>query len=206
MHVGGGRDTGGVAAPPPTRGDRRQDGATTGRTADLTVNSTLHIGGNIMTSLFSRAVPCGALLAIALATSACSSIVDGTTQEIVVNTSPAGADCAIERQGLSIARVNPTPGAATIEKTKHDITIRCTKDTFHEATYFNKSDVAGATFGNIILGGGIGWAIDSASGADNKYTSPVNITLVPLTEPQPAPQHSPTGDEKKAAADGTPTS
>ncbi len=35
-------------------------------------------------------------------------------------------------------------------------------------------------------GGGIGWAIDSASGADNKYTSPVNITLVPLKEETPA--------------------
>jgi len=32
---------------------------------------------------------------------------------------------------------------------------------------------------NIILGGGIGWAIDSASGADNKYESPITITLVP---------------------------
>jgi hypothetical protein len=27
------------------------------------------------------------------------------------------------------------------------------------------------------LGGGIGWAVDSASRADNKYESPVNITL-----------------------------
>jgi hypothetical protein len=39
--------------------------------------------------------------------------------------------------------------------------------------------VAGATFGNIVLGRAIGWAIDSASGADNKYESPVNLTLVP---------------------------
>ena len=31
----------------------------------------------------------------------------------------------------------------------------------------------------IILGGGIGWAIDSARGADNKYDSPINITLAP---------------------------
>ena len=51
---------------------------------------------------------------------------------------------------------------------------------FPRATFHNKSDAAGATFGNIVLDGGIGWAIDPASGADNKYTSPVNITLVPL--------------------------
>jgi hypothetical protein len=35
------------------------------------------------------------------------------------------------------------------------------------------------TFGNIVVGGGIGWAIDSSTGSDNKYTSPVNISMVP---------------------------
>ncbi len=110
--------------------------------------------------------------------SACSSIVEGTSQEIVINTVPEGADCALEREGQVIGRVNPTPGAVTIKKTKHDMNIVCNKAGYQKATYFNKSDVAGATVGNILLGGGIGWAIDSASGADNKYTSPVNITLV----------------------------
>ncbi|GAK44011.1 conserved protein [Tepidicaulis marinus] len=96
-----------------------------------------------------------------------------------MNTNPTGANCELKREGVAIGRVSPTPGAVTIRKTKHDITIVCLKDGYQEASYFNKSDVAGATVGNVILGGGIGWAIDSASGADNKYTSPVNITLVP---------------------------
>lgn len=128
---------------------------------------------------------------------ACSSIVEGTSQEIVVNTNPGGADCALIREGIVIGRVNPTPGAVTIKKTKHDITIKCDKDGFEQATYFNKSGAAGATFGNIILGGGIGWAIDSASGADNKYDSPVNITMVPKQavaagiEPPSAQQKTP---------------
>ena len=78
-----------------------------------------------------------------------------------------------------IARVNPTPGAATIKKTKYDITILCDKDGFEQASYMNKSGAAGSTFGNIVAGGVIGWGIDSASGADNKYDSPVNVTLVP---------------------------
>lgn len=107
-----------------------------------------------------------------------------------MNTNPQGANCAFEREGITIARVAPTPGAATIKKTKHDILVKCSKDGYHEATYFNKSDVAGATVGNIILGGGIGWAIDSASGADNKYETPMNITLVPLSEPAPESQTS----------------
>ena len=111
--------------------------------------------------------------------SACSSIIEGTSQEITVNTNPTGADCALEREGVSIAHVNPTPGSATIKKTKYDITVRCNKDGYQEATYLNHSGAAGATLGNILAGGGVGWAIDSASGADNKYDNPVNITLVP---------------------------
>jgi len=42
-------------------------------------------------------------------------------------------------------------------------------------------------FENIILGGGIGWAADSASGADNKYDSPVTGPELPPQAPRPAP-------------------
>jgi len=111
--------------------------------------------------------------------SACSSIIEGTSQEIMVNTNPPGANCSLERQGISIARIDPTPGSATIKKTKYDMIIYCNKKGYQEASFFNHSGEAGATFGNIVLGGGIGWAVDSAAGADNKYESPVNITLVP---------------------------
>jgi hypothetical protein len=125
------------------------------------------------------------ILALLIVMSGCSSVIEGTSQEIVVNTNPAGANCSLDRQGVSIARINPTPGAATIKKTKYDITIVCKKDGYQDATYMNKSGSAGATFGNIVLGGGIGWAIDSAAGADNKYDSPVNITLVPVETKKP---------------------
>ena len=117
------------------------------------------------------------MLASVLLLPACSSIVEGTSQELVINTTPEGANCALEREGQVIGRVNPTPGGITIKKSKHDITVTCTKSGYETATYHNKSDVAGATVGNILLGGGIGWAIDSANGADNKYTTPMNITL-----------------------------
>jgi hypothetical protein len=58
---------------------------------------------------------------------------------------------------------------------------------FDQATYLDHSGAAGATFGNIVLGGGIGWAIDSAAGADNKYESPVNLTMVPKAAVVPVP-------------------
>jgi hypothetical protein len=115
---------------------------------------------------------------------ACSSVIEGTTQEITINTNPTGADCALMRQNLPIARVTQTPGSATIKKTKYNIVVVCTKPGYQMATYLNHSGAAAATFGNIVLGGGIGWAVDSASGADNKYDPVVNLTLSPASAAQ----------------------
>jgi hypothetical protein len=116
---------------------------------------------------------------------ACSTIIEGRSQQLMVNTNPSGADCGLYRQGIRIATVQNTPGIALVEKTKHDIWVACVKSGYQLATHYDKSGAAGATFGNIILGGGIGWAIDSATGSDNKYESPVNITLVPNQPGQP---------------------
>ena len=114
----------------------------------------------------------------------CSWIVQGTSQDIFVNTTPAGADCILEREGREIATLANTPGTVSVEKTKHDLTITCTKDGYQTATYYNKSgwesgSGAGGIALDVLLTLGLSSAIDSATGADNKYKSPVNITLLP---------------------------
>jgi len=119
-----------------------------------------------------------------LATTACSTIIEGRSQQLTINTNPPEASCILLRQSLPIATINSTPGSAYIEKTKYDITVECTKEGYQKATYLNHSGVAGATFGNIALGGLIGWGVDSATGADNKYETPMNVTLVPDEAPK----------------------
>lgn len=121
--------------------------------------------------------------------SGCSSIVEGTSQTLTVNTNPPGATCDFNRESRVIGTIQSTPGSLLVQKTKHDITVVCRKEGYQDASFFNKSDVAGATVGNIILGGGIGWAIDSASGADNKYTEIMNIDLQPVPEPETRSRH-----------------
>lgn len=111
-----------------------------------------------------------------LFSTACSSIIEGRSQTLTFNTNPPGANCVLTRNGLTIGNVQ-TPGGIVVEKTKHNIQVVCSKDGYDDSTALLKSGVAGATFGNIILGGGIGWAIDSASGADNKYEDVVNVSL-----------------------------
>ena len=142
-----------------------------------------------------------------LSCAACSSIIEGTSQQIEVVTNPAGASCTLVREGQPIGTINPTPGSVLIKKTKYDITVLCDKQGFAQATYLNHSGAAGATAGNIILGGGIGWAIDSASGADNKYDTPVNLTLVPAQAITPTSPATPASAGKPvASAGGAPTS
>ncbi|MGF1630269.1 MAG: PEGA domain-containing protein [Kiloniellaceae bacterium] len=114
----------------------------------------------------------------------CSSIVLGTDQDIAINSNPPGASCILEREGVKVGELSSTPGKVTVSKTKHDITISCDKEGYQTATYINDSGwesgsgAAGIAL-DVILTLGISSAIDSATGADNKYESPVNITLLP---------------------------
>jgi len=131
----------------------------------------------------------------------CAMIFDGKSQQIVINTNPPGAYCVVIRNGASIASIAQTPGGVNIKKSKSDIKIECSKPGYQTATYLNHSGVAGATYADIIGGafGLIGWGVDSATGSDNKYDAPVNITLPlaptgldaipnPNDLPAPAPQ------------------
>ncbi|WP_300299699.1 hypothetical protein [Ferrovibrio sp.] len=124
-----------------------------------------------------------AALGMSVAISGCVSVFEGTSQDISVGTNPAGATCSFIREGQSIGTVQ-TPGILTVRKSKHDITIKCNKDGYHEASYLNNSGVSGTIAANVVvdilLTAGISSIVDSANGADNKYDSAVNLTLIPI--------------------------
>src|SRR6185436_8032262 len=116
---------------------------------------------------------CAAIAAV-FALTGCATIIEGTSQEIMVVTNPSGASCVIERQGQAIAAIPSTPSAALIKKTKYDILIKCKREGFEEAVFMDHSGLAsGSVAGNVaadlILTAGLSSIIDSASGADNKY-------------------------------------
>jgi hypothetical protein len=117
------------------------------------------------------------LVSLVMILSGCASIIEGRSEQILVNTSPDGASCSFVRNNEPIGTVTPTPNSIMIEKTKYDIMIKCNKPGYDEATYFGKSGIDDWVFGNILFGGLIGWGIDSATGSDNYYDTPINITL-----------------------------
>ena len=133
----------------------------------------------------------------------CASILSGTSQEITINSEPEGANCSLSRNNVVLRRFE-TPATFEIKKTKYDLTIKCEHAGYYPETVTVDSEIQGATWGNIILGGGIGWAIDSARGADNRYADAVLVRLTPLDQEHPAaPADTAETNEQAGAEDGT---
>ena len=112
-----------------------------------------------------------------LALGGCATVMEGTDQSISINTSPGGAACSLERKGVVLGSVAPTPGSMKVSKSKDDITVRCTKAGFEDIMSSITPKFGGTTFGNIIIGGGVGAIVDAASGANYEYPGNISLTL-----------------------------
>ena len=120
---------------------------------------------------------CGAAMLALLG--GCATIIEGSDQSIMISTNPTAATCILERDGVTIATVSPTPGTASVTKSRDPIAVRCNKDGFDEGVSALSSDFEGMTFGNILFGGLVGVAVDAGSGAMNKYPETISVVLPP---------------------------
>src|SRR5258706_3196851 len=102
------------------------------------------------------------MIALGFALSGCASIVRGTSQTIAITSPPTtGANCQ-----LTSAQGNwsvMTPGTVTVQRSKENVTIRCTKAGWQEGFSSIPSNFEGWTVGNIIFGGVIGVGVDAAT-------------------------------------------
>ncbi|WP_454738496.1 hypothetical protein [Cupriavidus necator] len=112
--------------------------------------------------------------------SGCASIVGGTTQ--VVSVEAHKAERAVE--GARCEMVNSkgtyyvtTPGTAVISRAYGDLMVRCEK----EGMDTGKATVISATkalvFGNALIGGAIGVAVDTSSGAAFDYPEVIRVIM-----------------------------
>ncbi|WPZ34821.1 hypothetical protein T8K17_01485 [Thalassobaculum sp. OXR-137] len=118
-----------------------------------------------------------------LALSACATITKGADQTVTIQTDPAGAVCRMEREGMTIAVVNPTPGTVQIDKSKNAVVVKCSADGHQDTFATLASEFQDMTVGNVVFGGLIGLAIDASSGAMNQYPSEITLLLVPESFP-----------------------
>lgn len=91
----------------------------------------------------------------------CATIIHGGNQTVKINSQPSGASVKIDG---NVSGVTPTK-AELSRKTSHRVEITLAGHKAYEITlepHFN-----GATLGNILLGGIIGFAVDGSTGAGN---------------------------------------
>jgi hypothetical protein len=98
------------------------------------------------------------------------------------------------REGASIGTIAHTPGQLQVDRRKYDI-IKCDKTGYGEATYVIHSGlvkmVAANVAADIFLTMGVSSAVDSATGADNEYTSDVVIQMNVTGEMTAPPDNRP---------------
>ena len=83
------------------------------------------------------------------------------------------------RDSTLLGVVDPTPGTVQIEKGSAGISIACGKAGYLPASAEAAAQFQGMTFGNVLLGGLVGLAVDAASGAMFFYPNSVRVVLVP---------------------------
>jgi len=109
--------------------------------------------------------------------SGCAAVIEGRSQEVVVKTNPEGARCTLVRNDIPLGTILTTPGTLYIKKTKDDISIKCVKMGYKNHKVVLKSGSPKDNLLYILVGGPIGWGVDSATGSDNYYQSPVMIEM-----------------------------
>ena len=117
------------------------------------------------------------LLAATSVLSGCASITNSKNQAISVVTMcdgamVSGAACTLSND--KGAWFVPSPGSLMIQKSNGDMVVSCRKDQSFGTISFPSRANAGM-WGNILLGGIVGYAIDAGSGSGFDY--PTNVTV-----------------------------
>lgn len=107
--------------------------------------------------------------------SGCSTIINGTTQDVSVSSDPPGARVTADGNAVGV-----TPVLLELKrKDNHIITV--SMDGFHTEQIAVTKVLSGAVAGNILAGGLIGWGVDAASGAQYKLKpDTIAVQLRPL--------------------------
>jgi hypothetical protein len=139
--------------------------------------------------IFHRVTAVAAMLCLA----GCASVVEGTTQQIFVTTTPeTGATCTASNGRGEWSLV--TPATITVKKSESVLKIRCSKTGWQEGTFYAAGKMSGASLAGNMLPyvGLLNAAVDGSTGAALSYPGSYSIELKPLPAPSGAPQTSAT--------------
>jgi hypothetical protein len=117
---------------------------------------------------------------LGLAVSGCATVTRGTTNQVTVNSEPAGAE-AITSTGL-VCPMTPCTWEIS-RKTEFTVTFKKQGYETQQAQVGTKLAGSGAAgfAGNVLIGGIVGMGVDAATGATlEHFPNPVFVTLQPV--------------------------
>ena len=113
--------------------------------------------------------------------SGCASVTQSNTQLVTVKTvcegtSTTNVPCTLSNdKGMWSVE---SPNGVTVSKSYENLAVRCEKQgALGHNTYQSKNNVG--TWGNILLGGGVGYLVDVGTGSGFNYPESVTIVLDP---------------------------
>lgn len=148
-----------------------------------------------------------ALLALTTAASGCASIVTGQNQPISVQarsgTAPVSqADCTLTNdKGQWFVSA---PGSVMVSRSYEALHVSCSREGFEPGITSVKSNVKGMAFGNILVGGIIGAAVDAGSGAAYDYPPVITVRMTRIVTEAPPIAPAALTPEKPAHSAPTP--
>ena len=141
------------------------------------------------------------VVALAAMLGGCASVTRGTTENISIASTPAGAEATIS--GLDVPTACVTP-CAIVAKRSSDISISFAKEGFEPeiVTLTKEIPATGAAgfAGNVLAGGLVGMGVDAVTGAAQDHKpNPVIVTLKPLRPVAPPSAARPRAKPPKRA-------
>jgi hypothetical protein len=117
---------------------------------------------------------------VLLALTGCASVIGSKMQPVSVQTVHDGKDVA----GAACTLTNDagkwfvmSPGSVTVNKSTGDMTVECKKEGNLAGQEMLVSKANGSVWGNLILGGGIGYIVDRNTGAGFDYQTSITVFL-----------------------------
>lgn len=112
----------------------------------------------------------------------CASITGGKNQPVSIRSTcgagiqVSGATCKVSND-KGEWHVPVTPGSVVIQKAYGDVAVECEKPGLGRGTNVFSSAASPGVYGNILVGGLIGYAIDAGSGAGFDYPQLMSIEI-----------------------------
>tara|TARA_B100000925_G_scaffold158669_1_gene119143 strand:- start:214 stop:600 length:387 start_codon:yes stop_codon:yes gene_type:complete len=117
-----------------------------------------------------------ALISVSLVMTSCATITGDRSQAIQVTSNVESAICSLTNtEGQWTVE---TPGSVIVARDSGNLLVNCKKKGYKPATVSIESYHTNAsTWGNVVLGGGIGYIIDRNTGAAFYYPDTINVAL-----------------------------